>query len=199
MPALRSHDAALFSSSLHTKQIPVLKQRWVIRHCTAQPLMVGLHALRCSPSCDCWAWDLLTVQQELIRIGASRELDVFDKNGFTPLALAIHFNHPDCAELLLDGGAKMANLHKCTKIPGWMDDITKKGRNVKQSLWAFIGLLRKRFKVVDGTTEHLGDRIPRDVVTLLSGCFWKTRFNPQWIHPGKPPNDNKKDIRCVLM
>lgn len=165
--------------------------------------MVGLHALRCGPSYDCGAWNLLTVQQELIRVGASGELDVFDNNGFTPLALAIHFNQCDCAELLVDAGAKMTNIHEGVKIPDWMNDIMMKGRNVKQSLWAFIGVLRKRFTVVDGTTQHLGNHLPNDVVKLLSVCLWETRFNPRWIHAavpsGKLPNDHRKNLRCVLM
>lgn len=118
-------------------------------------------------------------QQELIRAGA--EIDLPNINGYTPLACAIYESYYNCAEYLVDGGAKMSNVRKDIKIPNWMNDIINKRKNVKRSLLIFNGVLRKRFVVRGEGTQHLGGRIPRDIVNVLSGLLWGTRFNPLWI------------------
>lgn len=51
---------------------------------------------------------------------------------------------------------------------------------VKQSLVTFIGVLRVRFHVQGVATQHLGNRIPRDVVTLIAKSLWESRGDPQW-------------------
>ena len=88
----------------------------------------------------------------LIQAGA--ELDALTNDGTTPLAVAIRNNKPDVAELLLDKGAKMSNVHKRVKIPDWMNSIVTKRQNVRRSLITFIGVLRKRFAVSGGGTEY---------------------------------------------
>lgn len=116
--------------------------------------------------------------QELIRAGA--KVDVRSKDGYTPLAWAISNNGRDCAELLLDSGAKMSNVLEKVKIPSWVTEIVTKRQNVKRGLWAFIGVLRKRFLLGDAGLEHIGGRLPRDVINMLSRWVWATRFDPRW-------------------
>lgn len=52
---------------------------------------------------------------------------------------------------------------------------------VKQSTRAFIGTLRKRFLIRDLAAQHIENRIPHDVVSLLGMYVWSTRCDPQWI------------------
>src|SRR3990167_8586215 len=102
----------------------------------------------------------------LVQAGA--ELDERGKIGYTPLARAIECNKPDVAELLLDKGAKISNVHEDVEIPYWMNAIITKRRNVRRGLLAFIGVLRKRFAVSGGGTEYSRGRLPRDVVGVIS-------------------------------
>src|SRR3990167_6610083 len=115
----------------------------------------------------------------LIQAGA--ELERRSKNFHeTPLSYAIGWNEPDVAELLLDKGAKMSNVHKYTEIPDWMNTIIAKRNNVKRSLTTFIGVLRKRFAVSGGGTEYTRGRLPRDVVGVISRWAWTRRFDKRW-------------------
>ena len=114
----------------------------------------------------------------LIRAGA--ELDARSNYGYTPLVSAIKFNKPDVAELLLDKGAKISNVHERVEIPNWMNAIIAKRQNVVQSLTTFTGVLRKRFTVSGGGTEYTRGRLPRDVVGVISRWAWSTRFDRRW-------------------
>src|SRR3990167_7958866 len=124
----------------------------------------------------------------LIQAGA--ELETHDKDGDTPLACAIMYNERDVAELLLDKGAKMSNVHEGVQIPNWMNAIATKRQNVKRALWTFIGVLRKRFTVSGGGTEYTRGRLPRDVVGLLGEYIWRMRFDKRW--EGAVPETVKK-------
>lgn len=115
----------------------------------------------------------------LIRAGAN--IEERNKGGYTPLAEAIHEDHPDFAEMLLDFGAKISNVHEKIRAPNWMNGIVKKRQNVKRGILTFIGVLRKRISISCATTRHIGNRLPRDVVNLLSKCVWKMRFDPRWL------------------
>ena len=117
-------------------------------------------------------------------IRAQAQLDVLDCKGITPLADAIRHNNRDCAELLLDAGAKLANVNKDIDIPDWLNDIITKRQNVKRALLIFIGVLRRRFTVPTAATVHTGNRIPRDMVNVLAAHLWETRFNHKWILAG---------------
>ena len=113
----------------------------------------------------------------LIQAGA--ELDVRNKYGNTPLASAINNNKRDVAEFLLDKGAKVNTVRRV--LPDWMKAIIQKRHNVKRSLLTFIGVLRKRFAVSGGGTEHIRGRLPRDVVRLLGRWVRTTRFDGRWL------------------
>lgn len=83
----------------------------------------------------------------------------------------------DCAEFLWDVGAK---LRKDIDIPEWLTDIIFKRQRARQSARVFAGIMRRRIIVEGAGTEHIGNRLPKDVVKLLSVCLWKTRFRPNW-------------------
>src|SRR3990167_2497203 len=112
-------------------------------------------------------------------IQAGAEVDAHN-NGDTPLAFAISWDKRDVAELLLDKGAKISNVHERVEIPDWMNAIIAKRQNVIQSLTTFTGVLRKRFAVSGGGTEYTRGRLPRDVVGVISRWAWSTRFDGRW-------------------
>lgn len=126
---------------------------------------------------------------------AKAQVDVGDLRNDTPLCVAIQFSFPACAELLLDAGSKMRNVREGIEIPDWMTTIVTKRKNVTQSTFAFIAALRKRFTVERAGMEHMGNRVPRDLVTLLVTSVWRTRLNPRWMseaatattHPRQSP------------
>lgn len=132
--------------------------------------------LEVGPSLLLLLW--LTAQQILIRAGA--EVDVSNSSCRTPLAEAINCDQLDCAELLVDAGAKISSVHKDIKIPAWMNDIIAKRQNVRRSLLTFIGVLRRRFVVLDAPTAS-GNHVPRDMVDKLSLLVWETRFDSRWV------------------
>ena len=107
-------------------------------------------------------------------------MDVRNNYGHTPLAWTIRYNQPDAAELLLDKGAKISNVHEALEIPDWMKAIVAKRQNVIRSLATFIGVLRKRFAISGGGTEYTRGRLPRDVVGVISRWAWTTRFDKRW-------------------
>lgn len=112
------------------------------------------------------------------------EVEARDNVGITPLARTIIHNYYDAAELLIDKGAKVSNVdHPRFPIPNWIHGLVAKRGNVKRSLYAFIGVLRKRFEVCGSGTEYTRGRIPRDVVDLLGRWVWITRFDGKWAIP----------------
>ena len=120
---------------------------------------------------------LLTVffNKELIQAGA--ELEALDNDGDTPLSYTLRRKHRDCAERLLDAGAKVSNVEEDIDIPDWVGEVIIKRKNVVASLRVFIGLMRKRYNV-EG--QHIGNRLPRDLVKLISKHLWSTRFDERW-------------------
>lgn len=77
--------------------------------------------------------------------------------------------------MLLDAGAKLA---KGIKHSAWVVDLVVKRGNVKRAVLALIEVMRKRI-VLKGM-EHIGGRLPRDVVGILSRWVWSTRFDERW-------------------
>jgi ankyrin repeat protein len=108
-----------------------------------------------------------TILMELIRVGS--ELDTLDYFGVTPLAAAIINKCHDCAERLLDAGAKVVNVHN-VKIPDWIQHMIIKRKNIKASVRTFIGVAKKRIQV------------GKDMATLLGQMLWSTRFDQRWEH-----------------
>jgi ankyrin repeat protein len=101
--------------------------------------------------------------KELVQAGA--ELDI--PSGFSnrnPLEEAIRKQRYECAEYLLDVGAKLPS----DDAPSWAKVMITKRRNALSSTWAFLGVMRKRV------------RIYKDMATLLAKYLWSTRFEQKW-------------------
>jgi hypothetical protein len=96
-------------------------------------------------------------------------------HGRTALADAIHYDSRECAELVLHAGAKLRTLN--VRIPDWMNDIVTKRNNLKAAFTVLYGILRRRI-VVPSAYNPNGDRIPRDMVRVISlfgpSCWKKT-------------------------
>lgn len=108
-------------------------------------------------------------------------MDARDDEGNTPLANSIDESEHDCAEFLFEAGAKISIVCEAVEIPDWMEEIVEKRRHVKRGLLSFLGVLSKRFVVVGGGgTEHIGGRLPRDLVGVLRSYVWRTRFDERW-------------------
>ena len=105
-------------------------------------------------------------------------MDEQNSDCYTALAYAIYNNQRDCAERLLDAGAKISNLNKDIKIPDWIETIIIKRKNAIRSIGVFLGVMRKRFEIQG---QHIGNRLPRDVVGLLGSYLWETRLDERWI------------------
>lgn len=121
-------------------------------------------------------------------ISAGGDLEALAESLFTPLAKAIAYNEPQCAELLMDAGAKLDNVHKDINIPSWVRVLISKRQNVRRTLLVFMGVLRRRFTVQGRATSHIGGHLPRDIVGELAFHVWATRLDPQWI----PAAEEKK-------
>lgn len=120
--------------------------------------------------------------EALIDEGASVNAVVFVEEGYgggrrnnTALSNAIHNGWGGCAERLLDRGAKI-NLAQLRFQPPWWQRIVAKHSNVRRSVLAFVGVLRKR------RVFPLQLRVPKDMVNVLSDLIWRNRFDPLWTH-----------------
>lgn len=111
------------------------------------------------------------------------------------LGYAIVNEHFRCAELLLDTGSKLFSRDDLfqymydqrmsyledhfQKIWENMEELVKKRNNVKNALYVFIGILRRRLTIRYAPTAP-GDQVPKDIVFLLSCYVRKTRFDKRW-------------------
>jgi ankyrin repeat protein len=103
-------------------------------------------------------------------------------DGHTALARAIEYDHHECAELLFDAGAKIGNVN--VPIPDWMNDIVTKRNNLKVAFTVLYGILRRI--VVPSAYNPNGDRIPRDMVRVMSYMVLDSRSDPSWSRPAAP-------------
>lgn len=106
-------------------------------------------------------------------LGASAKVDAVNTHRETPMQKAIQCSHSECAELLLDAGAKLSNL--CDPIPRWMTSLVSRRQRCKACVRAVYGVLRKRWK-----TAASGMRVPRDIINMLTRMVWDRRFEAQW-------------------
>lgn len=51
---------------------------------------------------------------------------------------------------------------------------------VRKSTLTFMTTLRKRFLLQGDAMEHIGNRVPRDVATILGKYLWDTRCDTRW-------------------
>jgi hypothetical protein len=87
---------------------------------------------------------------------------------------------------LLHAEAKLRDVN--VSIPEWMNDIVTKRNNLKAAFTVLYGILRRRI-VVPSAYNPNGDRIPRDMVRVMSYMVLDTRFDPSWSlpAPAAPP------------
>jgi hypothetical protein len=130
--------------------------------------------------------------QILVASGTLCEIDQPEKYGYTSLAYAILYNHPNVAQYLLHSGAKMSNVISSVTISDWMKQIVSKRKNTTLSTFTLKALLRKRFKIPGPGAAFLNGRICKDIVNLIGLHVWATRLDPKW---GEASEDDLKRIK----
>ena len=115
-----------------------------------------------------------------VLLAGRAQVKLVDKDGRTALAVAIDNDHHECAEILLHAGAKLRNFNR--SIPDWMHEIVAKRNNLKAAFTVFYGILRRRI-VVPSAHYPNGDRVPRDMVRVISYMVVDTRFDSRWSLP----------------
>lgn len=106
---------------------------------------------------------------------AGAVVDVKDKDGWTPLKFCIKVNAEESAEFLLDAGAKVANLKADKERPDWFEAMLNRRMHCREACGVLYGVLRKRWHMGDGA------RVPRDLITLLTGLLWASRRDERWL------------------
>lgn len=108
-------------------------------------------------------------------------IDIRNLGNYTALTLAIWHRNQECVKLLLDAGAKMANVQNL-KIPEWLKNIISTRQNVTRAIITFMGVMKRRFRLKCEATKIIGYRFPRDMIHKISFEMRKTRWNDEW-HP----------------
>ena len=107
-------------------------------------------------------------------IGAGAVVDTKDNRGETALYEAVEFGKKDCAEVLLDAGAKICNLEDLNH-PEWFLAMVKRRSSCKSSAYTLYGLLRKRWREC-----NVSVKVPLDMIRMLTGIVWDTRHDERW-------------------
>jgi hypothetical protein len=105
-------------------------------------------------------------------------VDLVDNYGRTALAVAIGKAHHECAEVLLHAGASLGKVKGV--IPEWMNKIIAKRDSFNAAFTVLYGILRRRI-VVPLSDHQAGERIPRDMVRVISDMLLDTRFDVVWV------------------
>lgn len=108
----------------------------------------------------------------LLRRGAT--VDVLNEDGQTPLELTLALCVKKNAGILLDAGAKLANLKQDRPRPNWFVVMLNRRTHCRQSCLVFYGVLRKRWRLSDG------QRMPRDMNTMLTRMVWPSWRDARW-------------------
>ena len=107
----------------------------------------------------------------------------------TPLHYAVKYGKRNCAEVLLDVGAKICNLKEDFKHPDWFVAMVKRRSNCKSGAFALYGLLRKRWRVCN-------EKVPLDMIRMLTGMVWGTRRDEKWNEMIADTKKAKQDGPC---
>lgn len=145
----------------------------------------------------------------LLKNGAKVNCRTSGRNPLTPLDMAVEQDNIDCAILLVQHGANTIDIlaqalemslrlkrPRCLRyffhvLPRrlyylpysshlFLEPLIKERANTKNVTKKWMGILRKRVKVEDPSTQHIQGRLPRDVVTLLGRYVWATRLDEKW-------------------
>jgi ankyrin repeat protein len=108
--------------------------------------------------------------QILVTSGASRNIDMVNRYGATPIVDAIRMDNDKVAEFLLHSGAKMIGVTEMlgSDMPSWLQQLISRRHNVMSSTLTLKGMLKRRCG------------LPKDVTNLLGLCVWRTRLNSIW-------------------
>lgn len=124
----------------------------------------------------------------LLRHGA--EVDVLTEYGKTPLRFAIKQISEECAELLLDAGARISMLTDDEAFPEWWHNSTLSKRvHCRASCVALYGVLKKRWRLADG------QRVPPDMIRLLTRLVWQSWRDERWQLGDAQPTPSKASKR----
>ena len=104
-------------------------------------------------------------------------MDVVDNNGLTPLYWAIRKERKECACLLINSGARIANVKLndyFRAIPDWAIAMERKKEACRNTALLLLTLHRKR------RVEVFGHGFPVDVMRSIARLVWASRGNEHW-------------------
>lgn len=122
--------------------------------------------------------------RELLKHYDSDELDTTDAYDKTPLALSVEQKNFKIAEVLLDAGANYQNVlqsiinEEIFNGTGQMSRILRKRWNIEQAVVTFLGIMKKI--IVLNAPTSLDNKIPRDIVKMMTAYIRQTRFDNRW-------------------
>lgn len=115
---------------------------------------------------------------EVVRLllNARGRVDAVNKNGYTPLDLALICKPLTCkmtdiVELLIDYGAQL-NPKLDLVIPEWVKSFVARRKACKFSVWAILELSKRQSKDARGNG--------RDALGLVARAVWALRKNEAW-------------------
>lgn len=105
-------------------------------------------------------------------VQANATVDAEDDAGDTPLQLAIGRYSAEAADFLLCVGARTSKLR--FQLPAWFQALLNQRVHCRESCYVLYGVLRVRWRVG-------GQRVPRDMIRLLTQMVWGTRREEKWL------------------
>jgi ankyrin repeat protein len=112
-----------------------------------------------------------------ILLDAGAMIDTTYNNRFTPLFFAIRNNRSSIAKLLIDRGAKIANVkldNSLPTIPDWVNKIIASRSMCRDVAVVVIGIHRYHYTNVTGNNDI-------NVLRLVSKHIWSTRMDDAWV------------------
>lgn len=101
--------------------------------------------------------------RELCRV--SKNLEVRDTQGCTPLFRTVVYYEQLAAAVLLDAGAKVSSV-ELVVLPEWFEELVAQRKKVKQTLTVLFALSRPL--------------VGKDVAKILIDMVWETRDADEW-------------------
>ena len=114
-------------------------------------------------------------------------MDVVQNDGRTPLYLAIRNFHNECARLLINSGARIANvqLDRLYAIPDWAIAMEREKEVCRHTALLVLALHCKRrialFRSIDA-----------NVMRMIAQMVWGSRGNEQWAKSLNATNGDKR-------
>jgi hypothetical protein len=103
--------------------------------------------------------------RELCRV--SKNLEVRDTQGHTPLFRTVRYYEQLAAAVLLDAGAKVSSVELVVVVlPEWFEELVAQRKKLKQTLTVLFALSRPL--------------VGKDVAKILIAMVWETRDADEW-------------------